>query len=230
MNISGWAQVSPESAINYSANATEGSLNGSAFQAGSGGIALAGSSMQLTTSLSPGQISFSSDTYIYTGGGAGSGQSSFAEADYTFSLTFNVSSQTGFNLSFPTLQGSGRQHTLDQQFNLSSAKDGVLVSNPSVGPGFSGVFNPGDTYTLSTSEAITADTPDFYGNDWRQDLDFDLTAINLANGVSPVPEPSSSLLFGIAALGMAMIALHRKRVALAAKPALAKPGRMLARR
>lgn len=227
MNISGWAQVSPDSAINYSANATGGTLNGSAFQAGSGGVALAGSSMQLTASLSPGQIGFSSDAYIYTGGGAGSGQSCYAEAHYTFSLTFNVSGQIGYNLSFPTLQGSGRQHTLDQQFSLSSANDGILVANPSVGPGFSGIFNSGDTYTLSISEEITADTPDFYGNDWRQDLDFDLTAFNLTNGVSPVPEPSSSLLFGVVLLGMAMVALWRKQAAHAGKPAPVKVFRTL---
>ncbi len=211
LNISGWAQTSPQSAVNYSSSSTGGSLNGSVFESGPGGAALASSSLQLNTTVSTSQIGFTSDAYVNTGGGSGGGQSSYAEANYSFSLSFNVSDQVAYNLSFPTLQGSGRQHTLDQQFSLSSANDGVIVSQPTLGPGFSGMLTPGDTYTLSISEEITSDTPDFFGNEWRQDLDFNLTTVNLNGGISAVPEPSSGLLLGATAVGMGLVAFSRKR-------------------
>ncbi len=204
LEVTDSAQVPPQATTNYSSTSTGESLNGSVFASAPQETALANSSLQLSTTFSAGQIGFSSDVYVDTAGGSdgfGTGQYCYAEADYTFSLSFTVANQVMYNLSFPTLQGSGHQHTLNQQFSFSSAIDGVLVSQPTLGPGYSGLLTPGDTYAIAISEQVTADTADFDGNEWRQDLDFDLTA---------VPEPSSGLLLGTGAVMAGLFAWRRK--------------------
>lgn len=199
LNISGWAQVPPQSMTNYSATSMGSSLDGGVFASAPDESANADSSVQLDAMLSTSDINFSSMVYTDTGGGPdgfGTGQYCYAEADYTFSLSFNVASAVMYNLTFSDVHGFGHQHTIDQQFTFSSAENGVLASQPQLGPGYSGLLTPGDTYTIAITEEVTADTPDFSGNEWTQDLSFDLTA---------VPEPSSALLFGAGAAAVTFI-------------------------
>ncbi len=202
MNATGWAQVSPQPVTNYSSSGMGGNVSGTVLESAPSAAASANSSANLTAIFTPGQINFTSDLYVNTGGGSAStGQYCYAEADYSFSLNFSVLNPVSYNLSFPSLQGSGHQHTLNEQFNFSSANTGLLVSQPTYGPGYSGILTPGDTYTITVSEQVTANTPDFYGNEWRQELDFNLTA---------VPEPSSTLLLGTGAALAGLFALQRK--------------------
>lgn len=205
LDISGWAQVPPQAMTNYSLTSMGNSLNGGVCESAPEESASAYSSAQLNATLSTSDINFSSELFVNTGGGPdgfGTGQYCYAEADYTFSLSFNVASAVMYNLTFSDIHGFGHQHTFDQQFTFSSAENGVLASQPELGPGYSGWLTPGDTYTIATTEEITADTPDFSGNEWTQDLGFDLTA---------VPEPSSALLFGAAAAAVAFIIGARNR-------------------
>lgn len=203
MNATGWAQVSPQSVTNYLSSGMGGSIGGTVFESAPQASASANSSASLNAMFMPGQVNFTSDLYVNTGGGtASTGQNCYAEADYSFTLSFGVLYPVAYNLSFLDLQGSGGQHTLNEQFNFSSANAGLLVSQPTYGPGYSGLLTPGDTYTINVSEQVTANTPDFYGNEWRQELDFNLTA---------VPEPSSSLLLGTGSALAGIFALRRKR-------------------
>lgn len=199
LNISGWAQVPPQSTTNYSATSVGSSLEGGVFASAPNESANADSSVQLDATLSTSDINFSSMVHTDTGGGPdgfGTGQYCYAEANYTFSLSFSVANSVMYNLTFSDIHGSGHQHTIDQQFTFSSAENGVLASQPQLGPGYSGLLTPGDTYAIAITEEVTSDTPDFFGNQWTQNLSFDLTA---------VPEPSSALVFGAGAAAVSFI-------------------------
>jgi hypothetical protein len=188
-NVSGWAEVPGMPATNY--NASGYGASGSVFLLNPQGVvALANSSVHADFNFAPGQISFTSLAYFDTGGGINDGGTCYADADFLCSISFFVNEPVSYNYSFVNLTGSGHQATLSQSFMFGDADGTVILSQSNV-INYLGVLTPGTIYTISVSEQLAANTPDPLGNEFRKELDFNLTAVQ---------EPSSSLLLGFGAL------------------------------
>jgi hypothetical protein len=125
-----------------------------------------------------------------------------AQAGSIFEVTFSLSAPVGYSylLDFdtsPTLQAS--------DLTLSSTSYGVQQLFRTSGSPNSGTLQP-DTYTLRFEYSMLA------ANDVSADLISSLT-FSFDTSPSNVPEPSSSLLLGLALMGMLVLRLKKQQKA-----------------
>ena len=122
-----------------------------------------------------------------------------SQATSVLQVSFSVSAPVAYSLM---CEGTGDPLACSDNWNLNGVNQGVLASGPTpfqvnfewgVPIYYSGTFIPGDIYTLSLSSAGSLD-----GGGLRVDL-------------TPVPEPSSTVLLGLGLL-LALVWRFRSRV------------------
>lgn len=190
----------------------QGNASGTAIYVGGFSNPTTGQLSQFTNTatISAGQNSFLHSQELYFGSSEfGSGSSTYgwsAQATSSLQVTFSVSAPLAYSLA---VQGSGDPLATYDSYNLSSANLGVLVNGNTQTMlqandygerlNYSGIFNPGDIYTLTLGSQGGAIGPAPYGDGGG--FLADLTV---------VPEPSITALAGLAFL-IFLLRTHRIR-------------------
>jgi hypothetical protein len=161
-------------------------------------MASAGSSQ--TSFLHPLEISYGSEV----GASIYGGMSWSFRAASTLQVSFSVSAPVAYSLM---CEGTGDPLACTDNWNLNSANQGVLASGPTVFQimsewgvpiYYSGIFNPGDIYTLSLSNQGESPIPVQSGGDGG----------GLVVDMLVVPEPGSMALGGLC---LTLLVLARAR-------------------
>jgi hypothetical protein len=145
------------------------------------------------------------------------GGTTCAEGAVWLKTSFNVSSTMAYTLSLDQIspfRSAAPYGVTDFACSLSSTQDGWLGGWSSSGAGswpnlFSGLFEPGQTYTFEALVRASADLPDPLGEMNTITFGVSLTQVPGDGHLAQVPEPSAGALFGGGLLSLALA--RRKR-------------------